>query len=104
MSLHIHTKYLKYSSRNLEFHHKNFTKFNFLFLPFFFEGNAVILTDPKEIAAAKKALFSRHPAMASWSKAHEFKFLKLNITNVLIIDFFGGWVTVPVDEYMKAKP
>ncbi|XP_071798828.1 protein CREG1-like [Asterias amurensis] len=67
-------------------------------------GNAAILTDPKEIAAAEKALFSRHPAMASWSKAHEFKFLKLNITNVLIIDFFGGWVTVPVDEYMKAKP
>ncbi len=67
-------------------------------------GKAILLTDPKEIAVAQAALFSRHPGMSSWSKQHEFKFLKLDITNILIIDFFGGWAEVPLDEYLKANP
>ncbi len=67
-------------------------------------GKAILLTDPKEIAVAQAALFSRHPGMASWHEHHEFKFLKLDIINILIIDTFGGWTEIPLDEYLKANP
>ncbi|TRY68218.1 hypothetical protein TCAL_04107 [Tigriopus californicus] len=58
----------------------------------------------KEEAFAKDALFSRHPEMTDWPKDHGWFFGKMDIENVLVLDFFGGAKTVPVEEYFKAKP
>merc|ERR1711860_220881 len=57
-----------------------------------------------EEAFAKKALFSRHPEMPGWPSDHGWYFAKLNITNILVLDFFGGAKHVTVDEYFNATP
>ena len=56
-----------------------------------------------EAEFAKKALFSRHPVMPDWPKNHGWFFAKLNITNVIVLDFFGGAITVPLEDYFNAK-
>lgn len=48
---------------------------------------------------AKEALFTRHPAMTDWPVDHGWYFAKLNITNVILLDFFGGAIDVPLQEY-----
>jgi len=55
-----------------------------------------------EEAFAKEALFSRHPVMPDWPTSHGWYFAKLNITNVILLDFFGGAIDVPLEEYYKA--
>ncbi|XP_072504840.1 protein CREG1 [Notamacropus eugenii] len=57
-----------------------------------------------EMTFAKKSLFSRHPEMESWPSDHNWFFAKLAITNIWIIDYFGGAKTVTPEEYYKAKP
>lgn len=59
-------------------------------------------TDSEEGRFAAKALFSRHPEMPEWPVDHGWFFTKLNITNILLLDYFGGAITVPVDEYFRA--
>ncbi|XP_073524664.1 protein CREG1 isoform X2 [Phyllobates terribilis] len=63
----------------------------------------------QEVAAAesdkaKTALFSRHPEMATWPHDHNWFFAKLNITNIWVLDYFGGIKTVTPEEYYQAKP
>ena len=58
----------------------------------------------KEGQFAEKALFSRHPIMPEWPEDHGFFFAKLDIQNILLLDFFGGAVTIPVEEYLNANP
>ncbi|KAE8621252.1 hypothetical protein XENTR_v10004739 [Xenopus tropicalis] len=60
--------------------------------------------DGAESDAAKLALFSRHPEMESWPRDHNWFFAKLNITNIWVLDYFGGIKTVTPDEYYSAKP
>ena len=52
---------------------------------------------------AKEALFSRHPIMPDWPEGHHWFFAKLDIKNILILDYFGGAITVPVEEYFQAQ-
>ena len=47
-------------------------------------------------------LMFRHPEMPEWPVDHGWFFTKLNITNILLLDYFGGAITVPVDEYFRA--
>jgi len=65
-------------------------------------GDMHILKDPAENTTAKEALFSRHPAMASWH-AHKFVFLKLDITKILLLDYFGGWHDVSTKDYFSVQ-
>jgi len=58
----------------------------------------------KEGQFAKTALFSRHPIMPEWPEDHGFFFAKLEIKNILVLDFFGGAKTVPLDDYFAATP
>ena len=58
----------------------------------------------QEAMFAKDALFSRHPAMPGWPKDHGWFFGKLNVTNILVLDFFGGAKKVTVKEYFDATP
>ena len=49
-----------------------------------------------------KALFSRHPAMAEWPTDHGWYFAKLDITNVIVLDWFGGANDVALTDYYNA--
>ncbi|KAM9320857.1 protein CREG1 isoform 1-T1 [Gastrophryne carolinensis] len=67
-------------------------------------SGSVQKVDDKESDTAKKALFSRHPEMATWPPDHNWFFAKFNITKVWVLDYFGGIKTVTPEEYYNAKP
>jgi hypothetical protein len=58
-----------------------------------------VQTNSTEEQFAREALFSRHPVMPDWPVGHEWFFAKLNISNIILLDFFGGAIDVPVQEY-----
>lgn len=64
----------------------------------------VLQVNGSEADFARKALFSRHPEMMDWPQDHGWFFAKFNITQVLVLDYFGGVKTVSPDEYFKASP
>lgn len=53
---------------------------------------------------AKKSLFDRHPEMNDWPADHDWFFAKMNITQVWVLDYFGGVKTVTAEDYFKATP
>ncbi|EMP37883.1 Protein CREG1 [Chelonia mydas] len=57
-----------------------------------------------EAVFAKLSLFSRHPEMASWPRDHNWFFAKFNITNIWVLDYFGGLKTVTPQEYYNVTP
>merc|ERR1711973_490810 len=66
-----------------------------------FTGTIVFLEENSpEAAFAKDGLFSRHPAMPGWPKGHEWAFAKLEIKNIMLLDFYGGVKTIDIDDYM----
>ncbi|XP_060053939.1 protein CREG1 isoform X3 [Erinaceus europaeus] len=52
-----------------------------------------------ELDFAKTSLFTRHPAMKTWPSSHNWFFAKLNITNIWVVDYFGGAKVVTPEEY-----
>merc|ERR1712241_941752 len=58
-----------------------------------------IEADSQEGQLAREALFSRHPDMEFWPEDHGWFFCKLDIENILLLNYFGGAITVPVDDY-----
>lgn len=68
-------------------------------------GRAVKLEDGNdEFNFGKNAMFSRHPAAQKWLDTHNFFLCKLEITQIAVLDWYGGPHYVTVDEYMKANP
>ncbi|XP_040278858.1 protein CREG1 [Bufo bufo] len=67
-------------------------------------SGSVLKVDAAEADKAKMALFSRHPEMETWPRDHDWFFAKLNITNIWVLDYFGGIKTVTPEEYYQAKP
>ncbi|XP_048459206.1 protein CREG1-like [Rhincodon typus] len=63
----------------------------------------ILAVNSTEIDVAKEALFSRHPAMPDWPHDHGWYFAKLNITNIWVLDSYGGIKTVTPQEYYKIK-
>ena len=59
--------------------------------------------DTEEGQLAREALFSRHPAMEFWPEDHGWFFCKLDIENILLLNYFGGAINVPVDDYFAAQ-
>jgi len=59
--------------------------------------------ESEEEKFARDALFTRHPIMPDWPAGHHWFFAKIDIENILILDWFGGAVTVPVQDYFEAK-
>nr|XP_043875424.1 protein CREG1 isoform X2 [Solea senegalensis] len=57
-----------------------------------------------EAEFAKKSLFSRHPEMIDWPTDHNWFFSKFNITQVWVLDYFGGVKIVTPGEYFQASP
>ncbi|ANM61928.1 Pyridoxamine 5'-phosphate oxidase family protein [Arabidopsis thaliana] len=57
----------------------------------------------EEAEVAKKALFTKHPEMMDWPKDHDFRFFKLEIIDIFLINWYGGAKPITVDEYLHAK-
>ncbi|XP_066888057.1 protein CREG1 isoform X3 [Kogia breviceps] len=55
-----------------------------------------------EMDVAKNSLFIRHPEMKTWPSSHNWFFAKLNITNIWVLDYFGGPKIVTPEEYYNA--
>ncbi|KAM3850716.1 protein CREG1 [Diretmus argenteus] len=67
-------------------------------------SGSVVEVNGTEADFAKTALFSRHPEMIDWPSDHNWFFAKFNITQVWVLDYFGGIKTITPDEYFKATP
>lgn len=48
-------------------------------------------------------MFSHHPAAANWIKHHEFFLCKLNISQVIVLDNYGGANFVTPEDYFNVK-
>lgn len=55
-----------------------------------------------EEAAAKRALFGRHPSFAHYPPGHEFFVSRLAIDGLWLIDMFGGAAIIDVADYFAA--
>ena len=67
-------------------------------------GNLTKVVDVKELQFSHHALFSRHPQMQYWPKDHQFAIYKINVTKVILLDFFGGASELSSAAYFAAKP
>ncbi|XP_053671877.1 protein CREG1 [Anopheles nili] len=70
-------------------------------------GKAVKLeSDTDEYKFGSTAMFSRHPAAKKWidTDGHNFFLCKLDITQIAVLDFYGGPHYVTVEDYMAADP
>lgn len=68
-------------------------------------GRAVKLEEgDDEFDFGNNAMFSRHPASKKWLSTHNFFLCKLEITQIAVLDWYGGPHYVTVEEYMKADP
>lgn len=66
-------------------------------------GEFVVLSnDSEEIEFARAAMFERHAAMEHWPENHNWVIAKLDITDVWLIDFFGGASILSPEEYFSA--
>lgn len=57
--------------------------------------------DTDEFNFAANAMKSHHPATAHWIDAHDFFLCKLNITQICVLDWYGGPHFVSVEDYYK---
>lgn len=55
-------------------------------------------------AAGKAALFARHPQMETWPASHGFAVYELTISDIWMIDFYGGGQGVTPELFKKAVP
>lgn len=56
-----------------------------------------------EFKQADEWYTSRHPASVHWRKTHAFYFCKLNIEQVVVLDYYGGPHFVSPDDYYNAN-
>jgi len=56
-----------------------------------------------DIALGKTVLFARHPQMQTWPKGHNFEVNELVLSNIWMIDFYGGGGDVKVSDFLAAK-
>lgn len=50
---------------------------------------------------ARNSLFVRHPEMKHWPSSHKWFFAKLTISNIWVLDYFGGPKVVTPEEYFN---
>lgn len=62
----------------------------------------VVKANSTEEAFARDALFKRHPEMSSWPDDHGWFFAKMNMSSILVLDYFGGVKTVTLKDYFNA--
>ncbi|KAI1885363.1 hypothetical protein AGOR_G00219370 [Albula goreensis] len=59
---------------------------------------------PEELDFAMAAMFSRHPVMKKWPPGHHWFFMKLDLVQVWLQNWFGGVSLIPLDVYFKTTP
>eukprot|EP00966_Prymnesium_polylepis_P239384 5535950-Prymnesium_polylepis.1 len=57
-----------------------------------------------DVATGKAALFARHPQMKNWPASHGFTVYALVLSDIWMIDFYGGGSSVTPDAFLKAVP
>ncbi|MGH0187831.1 UNVERIFIED_CONTAM: hypothetical protein FKN15_026899 [Acipenser sinensis] len=67
-------------------------------------SGSVVKVNDTEASFAKQSLFTRHPEMVDWPSDHGWFFAKMNITQVWVLDYFGGIKTVTPEQYFSAEP
>lgn len=71
-------------------------------------GKFVLLKNgTAEYLRAKTFLWTKHPAMENWTieePSHDWKFAKLKIEHVCVLDTFGGRKFPTVAEYFRSDP
>merc|ERR1711924_574897 len=69
-----------------------------------FSGNMVKLdVNSTEGAAAKDALFERHPAFASYPQTHDFLPVKMELDGIWLIDKYGGAANIAPADYLAGS-
>jgi hypothetical protein len=58
-----------------------------------FSGQLSQVEEGDELQFATTALFERHPAMKTWPVDHNWHVYKINITDIWLIDIYGGGMT-----------
>jgi hypothetical protein len=66
-------------------------------------GSMVNVTDADELTFAKNALFTSHPVMKEWPADHDFHVVKMDISRIWMIDFFGGASDISPKDYFAIK-
>ncbi|KAL7030493.1 hypothetical protein ACKWTF_006682 [Chironomus riparius] len=59
--------------------------------------------DTPEFDYATKSMTSHHPASAHWIDAHDFFLCKMNISQIVVLDWYGGPHYVTPEEYYKTN-
>lgn len=52
--------------------------------------------------AVRKSYFDRHPVLSHVPENHKFRFVKMNIKTIALLNTFGGHKHVSVEEYLQA--
>jgi len=59
------------------------------------------VSEAPNAAAAREALFAKHPAMRTWPRGHKFAAFQMHtIEDVFVLTTYGGATPVPVREYL----
>lgn len=66
-------------------------------------GKMTALSGDEE-ARGKAALFARHPHMESWPASHGFRVHELVLSDIWMIDFYGGGANIEPKGYYAAEP
>lgn len=56
-----------------------------------------------EFNFAASSMTDHHPASANWIDAHDFFLCKLNISQIVVLDWYGGPHFVDIQDYYKAN-
>ncbi|XP_037042373.1 protein CREG1 isoform X1 [Bradysia coprophila] len=57
-----------------------------------------------EFKSANRSFISRHPAATNWIATHTFYLCKLEIEQIVVLDWYGGPHYVSVEDYYNANP
>jgi hypothetical protein len=66
-------------------------------------GKLKEVTDPQEKEWALDAMFERHASMKDWPKDHNWVVAKLDLTDIWLIDYFGGATIIDLEAYYNAN-
>ena len=66
-------------------------------------GSVVKVTNATEEAAAKAALFARHPSFKDYPTSHDFFVGKLDVDGLWLIDMFGGAAIIKPADYFAVN-
>ena len=69
-------------------------------------GSLVDVMGTAEKEVAKEAMFDRHPSMKQWyseddALSHDFRFYKLDIEEIWMVDYFGGPAIIDIDAWNR---